>query len=66
MNENEQLNWEACKSSRPLQFGIVQLIKKQTDDPEKYDGAPIGLQIVGRGLQEGWILSVAEAVYAML
>lgn len=32
------------------------------DDPEIYDGAPVGLQIVGRRLQEEKVLAVAEYV----
>ncbi|KAF4632340.1 hypothetical protein G7Y89_g5786 [Cudoniella acicularis] len=35
-------------------------------DPGRYDGAPVGVQIVGRGLQEEWILSIAELVYDAL
>ena len=32
------------------------------DDPQIYHGAPVGLQIVGRGLQEERILSIAGIV----
>ncbi|KAF2489815.1 amidase [Lophium mytilinum] len=31
-------------------------------DVDKYDGAPVGVQVVGRVLQEEWTLSVAETV----
>lgn len=33
-----------------------------TDDPELYHGAPVGLQLVGRRLQEEKMLVLAEHV----
>lgn len=32
------------------------------DDPELYHGAPVGLQLVGRRLQEEKILTLAEHI----
>ncbi len=41
----------------PLVFGN-ELIG--ADDPEKYHGIPVGLQIVGRRLQEEKVVAIAE------
>jgi Asp-tRNA(Asn)/Glu-tRNA(Gln) amidotransferase A subunit family amidase len=35
---------------------------RQTDDPEKYDGAPASIQILGRRLEEEKLLSLAQVV----
>ena len=37
-----------------------------TDDPEIYDGAPVGLQIMGRKFEEEKILAITQVVYAAL
>jgi hypothetical protein len=34
----------------------------ETDDPETYDGAPVGIQLVGRRLEEEKMLSLAQVV----
>lgn len=36
------------------------------DDPDIYDGAPVGLQIVGRKFDEEKILAIMNIVYAAL
>lgn len=36
------------------------------DDAEVYDGAPVGIQIMGRGLQEERILAIARMVHDAL
>ena len=32
------------------------------DDPEMYDGAPVGIQIVGRKFEEEKVLSIAKII----
>ena len=36
------------------------------DDAEQYDGAPVGVQIIGRTLQEERTLSIAQIAYEAL
>jgi hypothetical protein len=45
---------------------IIDLSLTKPDDPEIYDTAPVGLQIVGRTLDEERILSVAQIAYDAL
>ena len=37
-----------------------------TDDPTAYDGAPVGVQIVGRKFEEEKVLTIAKVVHAAL
>lgn len=37
-----------------------------TDDPDLYDGAHVGVQIVGRRLQEEKVLALAKIVHEAL
>ena len=37
-----------------------------TDDPEIYDGAPVGLQIVGRKFEEEKIWAIGKIVHEIL
>lgn len=41
-------------------------MRPSTDDPEIYDGAPVGLQIVARKFEEEKVLAIAKTVYAAL
>ena len=36
------------------------------DDPEIYDGAPVGVQIVARKFEEEKVLAIAKVVYSAL
>jgi amidase len=36
------------------------------DDPEIYDGAPVGLQIVARKYEEEKVLAITKTIYAAL
>ena len=36
------------------------------DDPEIYDGAPVGVQIVARKFEEEKILAIGKIVWAVL
>lgn len=37
-----------------------------TDDPEIHDGSPVGLQVVGRRLQEEKTLALAKVITDLL
>ena len=45
---------------------IIDLSLTDLDDPEVYDTAPVGLQIVGRTLDEERVLSIAQIAYDAL
>lgn len=45
--------------SRPFQT-LLKRILTLLDDPEIYHGAPIGLQLFGRRLEEEKIITIAE------
>lgn len=69
LNDQDRKNWEACKSLG-TSFGsqllaYFQLIRAQ-DDPETYDGAPVGLQIVARKHEEEKVWAMARIVDAAL
>lgn len=53
-------------ASRPPVSPLGTDANQQTDDPDSYDGAPVGLQIVGQRFQEEYILSIAEILEAAL
>lgn len=66
MSEKDRKNWLACKCTSPdrIVHGPSKLKQchRQTDDPEKYDGAPASIQILGRRLEEEKLLSLAQVV----
>lgn len=74
-NSVDKLNWESCErtlSPRPPFLPLPRrpfLITDDSvgaDDAEVYDGAPVGLQIVGRKFEEEKILAIMQIVYAAL
>lgn len=68
LNDVDKQNWEACKSfpfSPPLTLPWV-LTPGSADDPEIYDGAPVGVQIVARKFEEEKVLATAGIVTACL
>lgn len=69
LNENDRKNWEACKS-RFEKAGCLKLrpltYPASKDDPDIYDGAPIGVQIVARKHEEEKIWAIAKIVTAAL
>ncbi len=64
LNDTDRENWKAC--SCLWNEVSLELANRSADDPDTYDGAPVGLQIVGRGLQEERTLSIACIAYAAL
>ncbi len=66
LNEVDKMNWQSCKSiSRiPLRsytcFSLAHVNRQ--DDPEVYDGAPVGLQIVARKHEEEKVWAIAKIV----
>lgn len=57
LNDVDQNTQDHCKSSSRV---LESLIDKATDDPEIYDGAHVGLQLVGRRLQEEKMIAIAK------
>jgi len=45
---------------------LAKLTIYATDDPEAYDGAPVGLQIVARKYEEEKVWAIAKIVDAVL
>jgi amidase len=41
---------------RPLGITLI------SDDPEKYDGGPVGLQVIGRRFEEEKVLDMLEII----
>ena len=70
LNEVDKMNWESCKSiSRVLLrsytcFPLAHVSRQ--DDPETYDGAPVGLQIVARKHEEEKVWAIAKIVDSAL
>ena len=66
LNEVDRMNWQSCKSifSIPLGsytfFPLAQVNRQ--DDPETYDGAPVGLQIVARKHEEEKAWAIAKII----
>ncbi len=40
--------------------------KRATDDEDIFDGAPVGIQVMGQRLQEEKVLAMMEAVHSAL
>ncbi len=62
-NEKDKVNWEACKFHHlflPFPFPAVVTKGRVTDDPEKYDGGPAAIQLMGHRLDEERLLSIAQ------
>ena len=70
MNETDRKNWEACKSLFRFLPGAYTVLgsayEGYQDDPEIYDGAPVGLQIVARKHEEEKVWAMAKIVIAAL
>jgi len=66
LNDLDAKNWNACKSY--LRYQPIYFTKSLVyiDDPEVYDGAPVGLQIVGRKFEEEKIWAIGKIVYEIL
>ena len=70
MTDADRINWQACKLSlkiRPFRNrNGIWLTTAHPDNPDIYDGAPVGLQIVGRKHEEEKILAITKIVDACL
>ena len=58
------MNWDACKSSEQSHWKSKS--HKAADDPEIYDGGPVGVQIVARKFEEEKALAIAKVVNSAL
>ncbi len=69
LNGLDQKNWEACKyNSRniPVPILISYPPFPRIDDPDVYDGAPVGVQIVARKHEEEKVWAIAKIIDAAL
>ena len=66
LNPTDKMNWEACKFSFTILVFVVPLTMITADDPDIYDGAPVGVQLVARKFEEEKIWAVAKIVCAAL
>lgn len=62
LSELDEVNYNLCKSS-----SIEHIIRYLTtllfsDDPEVFQNAPVGLQVVGRTLEEEAVIAMTEIV----
>ena len=67
LNPTDKMNWEACRFDAFLRLScLLFLIMTAADDPDIYDGAPVGVQLVARKFEEEKILAIAKIVCAAL
>lgn len=71
INDLDRKNWEACKYRSRHFFccwrtRLLTVVACSIDDPDIYDGAPVGLQIMGRKFEEEKVLAIAKVVYTAL
>lgn len=70
LNEVDKMNWESCKSMSRFPFRSSTCFHlahvTRQDDPETYDGAPVGLQIVACKHDEEKVWAIAKIVDSAL
>ena len=72
MNDLDRKNWEACECRSLCGSSVFRPTsganqnRCSADDPEIYDGGPVGLQIMGRKFEEEKVLAIAKVIYAAL
>ena len=67
LNDIDRMNWEACKHILyEWHSEQLALTRNFADDPEVYDGAPVGVQIVARKHEEEKVWAIARIVDAAL
>ena len=71
LNDLDELNWNACMFRLGClvssYFGYSQLMMMIIiDDPEIYDGGPVGVQIVARKFEEEKVLAVGKIIQQIL
>lgn len=65
MNEQDQYNHDLCKNPSPFYLPFLCHFCGSTDvdrDPEKYRGAPVSLQLVGRRYEDEKVIKVLEYI----
>ncbi|KAL8915650.1 MAG: hypothetical protein Q9172_006804 [Xanthocarpia lactea] len=67
ISEADRKNWEACKW-KYLIGGLDERSNNApiVDDPEMYDGGPVGVQIVARKFEEEKVLAIAKHIHSAL
>ncbi len=65
MNQADEVNWRACGFSESCR-GRSFANKKSTDQKDLFDGAPVGLQVMGRRFEEEKVFGLMEAIVAAL
>ena len=67
ISEADRKNWEACKW-KYLVGGFDERSKNApiVDDPEIYDGGPVGVQIIARKFEEEKVLAIAKHIHSAL
>ncbi|KIW92858.1 uncharacterized protein Z519_06707 [Cladophialophora bantiana CBS 173.52] len=65
LNATDRLNWEGCRFHLWSALAVIQ-VASNADDPEIYDGAPIGVQLVERKFEEEKIWAIAKIVHASM
>ena len=68
ISEMDEKNWNACKCIRCAGHGLDMRLMFLIilDDPDIYDGGPVGVQIVARKFEEEKVLAIAKVIYAAL
>lgn len=61
INEDDKAAFEACELHR-LYAWLDEVANRAIDDADIYDGAAVGIQLVGRRLQEEKMLAIADYV----
>lgn len=55
--------YESCKCCSPSRiFWALGLTRMVVDDPKMHEGSPVGIQVVGRNLEDEAVLALAEIV----
>lgn len=65
MNQADEVNWRACGFSESCR-GRSFANKNLTDQKDLFDGAPVGLQVMGRRFEEEKVFGLMEAIVAAL
>jgi amidase len=74
LGDTDRKNWEACKYYLSRRLSLATFVMPDlkidlltwTDDPAAYDGAPVGVQIVGRKFEEEKCLAIAKIIQRVL
>lgn len=64
LSDMDRTVYDACKWIVSSRAPCIRLANHRPDDADAYDGAPAGLQLIGRRLQEEKVLTLAEYISA--